>query len=282
MWHQRLKEHLFEQAGARIELLNLGVPGTGPPFHKRLFELEGAALEPDVVLLAFFVGNDFNDNFRGTLFEEPRAHLKRASYLARLVRNLIRLRNVDLVSREVELVLPPQTGERQGGYEISAYRETYERRDPLFDREALMRIESRRVGICRRDAADLFERKLDKAARFLREMHDDVSAAGATFVVAILPDRYQVNDDEKAEVLALLGRRDEEFDWDRPQRRLREVLESEGIPYVDLLPVFHAEADRELCSRGDTHWSLVGNDLAARELVPLIARALEARETAGP
>jgi hypothetical protein len=35
---------MAEHRGAPVEVLRLGVPGTGPPFYLRMWELEGARL----------------------------------------------------------------------------------------------------------------------------------------------------------------------------------------------------------------------------------------------
>lgn len=47
-----------------MELLNLGIPGMGPKEYLALLVREGLALEPDAVLLSFFVGNDFSESRR--------------------------------------------------------------------------------------------------------------------------------------------------------------------------------------------------------------------------
>jgi hypothetical protein len=57
----RLREHRFN-----LEVLNLGIPSTGPKQYLSLLLREGLALKPDMVLVSFFVGNDFTDSRRGS------------------------------------------------------------------------------------------------------------------------------------------------------------------------------------------------------------------------
>jgi hypothetical protein len=55
-----LEQHLTRD-GRRMEVLNMGIPGIGPPGYLALLMHEGLALQPDIVLVSFFIGNDFTD-----------------------------------------------------------------------------------------------------------------------------------------------------------------------------------------------------------------------------
>src|SRR5215211_2237822 len=54
----RLEEEI-NQSGRKTELINMGIPGTGPKDYLALLVNEGLDLKPDMVLVSFFVGNDF-------------------------------------------------------------------------------------------------------------------------------------------------------------------------------------------------------------------------------
>ena len=43
-----------------VELINMGIPGIGPRNYLSLLVQEGFALDPDRVLVTFFIGNDFD------------------------------------------------------------------------------------------------------------------------------------------------------------------------------------------------------------------------------
>lgn len=47
----------------KFEIINLGLPAIGPQFEKKILELEGLRLNPDLIIWTFFVGNDFTDDF---------------------------------------------------------------------------------------------------------------------------------------------------------------------------------------------------------------------------
>ena len=51
----------LQRAGYDIEVLNMGICAMGPKEYLSLFVSEGLKLKPDMLLLSFFVGNDFID-----------------------------------------------------------------------------------------------------------------------------------------------------------------------------------------------------------------------------
>lgn len=266
-WPVRIEETLGRRVSRPVEVLSLGVPGVGPRFERRMWQLEGARLEPDLVLLAFFAGNDFSD-------EQAigwNARLTRQSLVFRLVRNLTRLGRGG-VEVPASPPRPASCAEGGGGYEVEGYRRSFASRRPLLEREALWRVEGLRSWVWDRGTRRSFERAFTEVAAVLRELHREVAAAGAELVVVVIPDRFQVNAAERREIVEGLGRVEADFDLERPQRMLGELLTAEEIPHLDLLPAFReAAAEVELYSPGDTHWSVAGNALAAREIAGFLA-----------
>ena len=56
-----LMENQLKEAGYNVELLNLGKPGTGPPFYAELAEKAIPLLRPDMVIVGMLQGNDLRD-----------------------------------------------------------------------------------------------------------------------------------------------------------------------------------------------------------------------------
>ncbi|MGQ0811536.1 MAG: SGNH/GDSL hydrolase family protein [Nitrospiraceae bacterium] len=59
-------------ARKRVEVINLGVSGSGPAQYYRILEKKGLAYKPDLVVMAVFPDNDFRDSFQslsGTVFK---------------------------------------------------------------------------------------------------------------------------------------------------------------------------------------------------------------------
>jgi hypothetical protein len=269
MWHTLVGDQLRTRRGAPVEVINLGVNGVGPRFVLRLFELEGDALAPDLVLHGLFVGNDLLDE----------APLERASSwtdTSLLVRFLSRARVLaqhagDLTGEaNRQRHAPPRQG--PGGFPVGGY--TYDP-DTLFfgtSEEAYLRIERDRSDIftlgARPRLAPLIAEVADVEAGLARA----VAASGGRLVVVLMPDRLQVDPILRRTVLTDTSAYD--FSW--IQTALAAALAERQVAAVDLLPAFQAAPPTPaLYRRGDTHWSAAGDALAAAEIGAfLVARGV--------
>jgi acetyltransferase AlgX (SGNH hydrolase-like protein) len=273
-WTTLLERGLAAQRSA-VEVLRLGVPATGPPFQLRLWQIEGARLRPDLVVLAFFVGNDFFD-------EQPRApgwsgvpeQLATVSYTFRALRNVIRLRRgLDPEARVGPAPKPPIPAGRAGGYELQDYAASYDDRRPSFTAPMFAAIEDERLSLCLRRDRWKFDFRFDRAARTVEAMHADVTRAGAHFVIMVIPDQYQVDRETLAAALAHARNSARDYDLALPQRRLAEFCRAHGIDFVDLLPDFRRVGARTpLYVPRDTHWNRAGHLLAAQLLLRHLLR----------
>jgi hypothetical protein len=267
-WPQLLEARLQDQRAETVEVLTLAAPGVGPLFERRLWEIEGSRMEPDVLLLQLFVGNDFTDHYEADSDEAWTAGLARRSYAVRLVRNGLRV----LAARKGSLHAESSStaeGEsaRTGGVEMPGYREEYLARPPFLSRERLMQVESQRARLCEASQHAYFVEMLARLTDVVGDLHDQVEAAGVEFRVVIIPDRFQVNPNERDEILARLRKDGRLFDWEKPQRGIVEFCRHEGIPVLDLLAASREAARTEtLYDPGNTHWNLDGNAFAAREI----------------
>jgi hypothetical protein len=261
-WPVLLERDLAARLQRPVEVFALGVPGVGPQFELKLWELERDLLRPDLVVVAFFVGNDFTDDEEFGLHPSGEARLVRASYTARLVRNLYR---VWAEGRRGEDGSPQPRGTsgRSGGFEVP----TGDIERLTFSAERHLQIEAYRMQICLREHRNDFLRLSANVARVLRRFQAEVRAAGADFTVMIVPDEFQVDTRLRQDALALLEVPASEVDLDVPQARLKLLLDEAGIRHIDLLPAFRdAGRSERLYYERNTHWNDAGNALAARLL----------------
>lgn len=269
-WPALLEEGLVRRRRGPVEVINLGVPAVGPRFELRLWELEGARLSPDVVLLAFFVGNDFTDESGLPLQTRRESALARWSVSWRLIRNLWR---VHWEPGGAVGPLPAGSGPRrssEGGVERPQYRASYREDQPLLTEEVYLEIELGRLRLVVDDHRETFERLFEQVRRVLIRLHRSVRAQGAELVMVLIPDEFQVSE-------ALLTRLIERFELDPdtvdltlPQRRLLAFCREEDLRCLDLLPVLEAAPGRVYGVR-NTHWNLAGNRLAAEAMAELLA-----------
>ena len=112
-----------------------------------------------------------------------------------------------------------------------------------------------------------FDERYQRAVDLITEFHRQVTAAGSTFVLMVIPDEYQIDPELRAATLEYLEHTPDRYDWEKPQRFLSEWCAERGIHCLDLLPAFRAfDGEGPLYRLRNTHWSEVGNQLAAREL----------------
>ena len=100
--------------------------------------------------------------------------------------------------------------------------------------------------------------------RYLAEARQTAASVNAPMVAVVIPDMSQFDDDMRSRTMANFRFRDDEVDWDRPQRDAATVAQQAGVPLLDLLPQFRALPDRsQLYLRIDTHFTAYGHAVTA-------------------
>jgi hypothetical protein len=254
-------------------VLNAAIPGTGPTDQLALLPELLERTRADVVVLAFFVGNDFDDVASGgaaqydivdgllVLRGQPHgavrrlsAWLKRKSRLAQLVAERLWLlemrRNEDVpVERREHPALGRQDAFLRRFVQIHG-------REPLPPR---------------------LENGVAETLAALESMRQLANSRGARFVLAAIPRSIQVYDADRRRYEQAFGVRPEDWDMDRPQRILREwATGRDGVELVDLLPVFRnaAPSSPRFYFFPDSHMTTAGHAVTAADL----ARQLRSRQ----
>ncbi|MDR3638640.1 MAG: SGNH/GDSL hydrolase family protein [Isosphaeraceae bacterium] len=260
--------------GRTVEVLNFGVSDYGTA--QELLTLRHCIWDyaPDLILLAFFTGNDVWDNVR-TLKSDPEAPyyvLKDgALVLDDSFRNTPRqgaerswarraLRGVIESSRLLQLVRQAWgvAWSRSGNLSRASTGKEYTAswyQNPIY----------------REPTSSDWAEAWEVTERLLLEMRDEARRHGVQFMVATLSNGPQVHPD--ARVRQQLARALGVADLDYPDRRLRRFGESAGIAVFNLAPPFRAEAERRQvflhgfdADLGTGHWNEAGHQLAGRIL----------------
>jgi SGNH hydrolase-like domain, acetyltransferase AlgX len=239
-------EEMINPSGHRYEVLNMGIPGLGPPEYLELLATEGMPLGPNAVICFFFIGNDFIDELR------PSEGFN--SYLAAFLRYLFK-------------IVPEAKGRVIHG---AAH---YVDDKPTMERSVYLAIEKSRALIFRKDNPE-FPGLLEHAFTPLLRMRDICARAHVAFRVVLMPDEAQVSLHLQSELLrAFAPLRAGDFDITLPDRLLGERLRQAGIPYLDLLDDFVREgAKRPLYIPSNSHWNIAGNELAAEKIAAWLER----------
>ena len=271
-----------EEGLARTRVHNMGVTGIGPPEYLEILRHEALPLDPDLVVVDLYVGNDvdFAAHRPSWTFRWGRLLLDRRNVLLYQVP-----RRLAILSRErraragaggaVGAIRGGESehalGSRQEYLEAMPWIEDWRLEQPTFSEQAHADVEWRNALQGCRDDARVYAALFAALERILE-------ACGTTpCAFLILPAEFQVEDPNWERIL----RRSPEaaLERDLPQRKLRAFLEQRGVAYVDLLARFRSaplEADggRHLYLARDTHFNARGNRLAAAGLVELVERVL--------
>ena len=232
-----LLESQLKGQGIDAEVCNLGIPSTGPKDYLAVLEQEGLRLHPDMVLLSFFIGNDFSESGRKKKWHEY-------SCLASLLRYLLAVR-------------PKYEGQIVHG--AGAYCDDC----PSFAASTYLDIEKTRSSIYLTDNAE-FPVLLAKALDYLAQIQDICAEKNISLSVALIPDEVQINAKLQEQVRAQFATGKSGWNILLPNQQLQAGLKKMRIDFLDLYPAFAEQAKtKQLYRPRDTHWNIAGNQLAA-------------------
>jgi hypothetical protein len=262
-----------------LEVYDAGVVNSGPREYLEMLRASALPLHPELVVIGLFLGNDIVDAQRkrsdlvGTWTDRNEV------LIVQVLRRLAAFRR----ERSAGGTVADPTGSTAtagltGGGEFSA--EEAERRmawlrDPMLEMpgvsaERFLYVEWTRTGILRAEAKDGYR----PAFEYLEKMRD--LAHPVPIACLLIPDEYQVEDrlwEELRSQTDLAG-----MDRDQPQELVSAWLESEKIPFVDLLPRLRAvpplaDGKHHVYHLQDTHFNARGNRIAGEALAELIEGA---------
>jgi len=251
----RLESRLNDRArrpGA-FRVINAGVQGYGPVeeylFHKHVT----SALEPDVVVMALYAGNDaieagatasrlsaIDARLGRPAVEEP-PQPSRWERLNQWRRRQIRK---SIVLQVIRLRVTTLLGRFGWKEEIDPPLRTYL---PVAPPEITRGLEVIRDVVGR--------------ARALADER------GQRLVILLLPARFQVDDGDYSRLKAIVARSGRTLERDRATQRFLEMLADAGVPVCDVLPAMRATSDRDrLYFQKTAHFTTYGHQVIAEAL----------------
>jgi lysophospholipase L1-like esterase len=232
----------------RWEVVNGGISGYGTGEQIKFFEMIGHALEPDLVILAFCVGNDVQNNVASAYF---RLHDSR----------LVELPLEPPTARELWLARLREFGAAHS-HVYQFLRDRYHRTassapEPLEESPVQIVMPADEAGW------RLTEALLDR----LLELVDE---AGARFFLVAIPQRVQVYDDEWR---ASTGHRAGDATRVEPELRLIAYARRRLLPFVDPLGDLHdANAGGRTYYRIDGHLNARGHRIVADAILESLVK----------
>jgi hypothetical protein len=272
-----------------LDLLNLGIGGTGLADYETLVALGVPALDPDVVLVNIYIGNDGPDLFAWPHTIEERRFWHRHSYLASYLRNVGRLaRGLERdVRRWSGSSIPAGSSRARGGTTVdptgSPSPDDRRLTGPTFTMDLFVEIMWDEL---RRFAYPADRGDLDAIWRptltILEALRHHVTARGRRLVMTFYPSVLQVYPEARAELLQELPQRPQlapslpaEIDPLLPNRVLLEYCRAVGLSCYDVtsdLVAASRESPAPLYKDRDTHWTIRGNRVAAKAQARWLSR----------
>jgi hypothetical protein len=240
-----LLEKKLNQKTRQFEVINMGIPGTCPHDYLSILLREGLALKPDMVMLNFFMGNDFIDK------PCPRPWYS-CSYVATFVKYLFTLSKI-----------------RDG--QLFHKRPVYRDYKPTLDNKTFLKIETDRSIIFRVDWRENFRQTLADTFESIEKMKKICDQREIQLLLVMIPDEVQINAHLQLRVKENV--KEGEFDFTFPNRCLGQELAAHHIDHIDLLDIFKkVSATQRLYKPHDSHWNIAGNRLAANIIYRYINR----------
>jgi len=153
------------------------------------------------------------------------------------------------------------------------------RQDGTFSEDTFLKIERRHFEFCNLNnhSVKAFDDRINYILQNISEMKNLLDSRNIQLIVGIYPDEFQINEHLLNQLFEKFNLRREDYDVELMQKILTKYLDSNQIPYVDLLDEFRDKSEEvDLYLIRDTHWNAVGNLLAAETIFKyLVERGIE-------
>lgn len=270
-------ERLAALTGA--EVINGGVDAFGTGQEWLLFRERGKQYKPDVLVVGFFVGNDFRDNVvhlkkhpwfrldeKGTLaIDNSPVPAPRGEVFDQLLKNNFASYHF-LAFHLARLKSHLQESDRWYAKPYQWWRKRDKAQDAAQDKDEAFDFEDP----WRKEPSREFQESVRVAGAILDELKKDCDACGAKLLVAVFPPRNSIDPTMWTDKPTL--------DRDAPMKAAVKMCEERGIACLDTTAPLRAKQDSGtqtyLTSEGKQigfHWNAAGHEVVAsaleRELV---------------
>jgi hypothetical protein len=273
-----LLESRLRGAEPTAEVLNLGVPGWEPPEELHLLTVYGMQFRPDVVLMNFYVGNDVIRR-RGAYWEQPIVVAGQSYYVHATGNRIHDLMSPDrwFLYHHMNYVI------RIGTLSFNRWRQAAVQESDhgitLRTRQGYLQELDERTDIYLVEEPDEIRLQWEKTLRTLAGFKQVTEERGGRLILVLIPDHVQVDQRLRGEFLAARGQAPSRFDFELPQRRLKDWGHANGVTTVDLLPAFREAGQAEpLYFETDLHLTVAGHRCVANGLWPSLRRVLGGKD----
>jgi hypothetical protein len=289
---QKMEDELRGRGDAGVQVLNAGVAGYGPDQSSLRIEDEVDALDPDLLILAVYTGNDFGDLLRNKIYRFEDGSLVENDYVihpktralfeekkrlfagegfagrSRLVQAAKRLYFDRRQANAREAEDPPMRLDDEAVLRLVNAKEREYRRFVLQgDHRVRIRDDSADFDVSLLPHSDSARYKLALMEAVLARIGRSLDARGVPLVLLIIPTSI----DTCEGVAQFDPSAFPDYRPSGPSNALVEMAERAGTPHLDLFPVFRgADCEALYFPQPDGHWNDRGQALAARRMADLL------------
>ncbi|MBI1880071.1 MAG: hypothetical protein HYR94_17940 [Chloroflexi bacterium] len=267
-----LERKLQAKFGDRVEVINAGYASTHTGEELEILKKFGVQYNPDLVILGFFVGNDFLDahpmrrrivvgnlpvdiwgSKEMTLFGQPLVFQSRLYLFLQERWATFQLESAQAQQQTLAATSPPASTEWSDWY---------------------LELEFGRMKVANWAETGWFQFSEPYVFESLLAMRHLLAARHTEFMVVTYPDEFQVDKALRQAVIDKYRLDPSTYQWNKPQFLLREFCAKHEIAFYDMLPTFrqaHQQGQR-LYLPNDSHWNEAGNELAAQYLFDLLLK----------
>ena len=251
----RVSEKILRQKfpAKKIEAINAGVPTTGPNYYYLFLKNEGIKLDPDIIVVAFWMLNDIPENVYFTDW----LTVDSQGLPVKVRRNLDFLDSTGSdwpIEVPLKFKFPVIRNSHLFAYLMDTFvhqdGKSYESLSGLSPRACLYKKSCHDLDIAKAKAKKLF--------LGIKKLADD---KGAKLLVAFVPSEFQI--DRKARAKYDIEVPLTQADKDRPYNEFTGFFAENGIDYLDMRPSFKQDSDNIYYFVKDNHWNELGHNLAA-------------------
>ena len=243
-------EQTIRRSYPHCEILNMGVPSAGPVDYLSVLLNEGLDLNPDMVLLNFNIFDDFkNGGKRFKLYSYSAA----ASYINSIIANCLKPRGLT--------------------FGAGIYREGFMWRSADSYLSSL--IDSHGWIFQKNNIA--FPHDFSSSFKYVEKIKALCDAKKITLVAVIIPADLQLYPFLQKKAIEHFHAKDDDFDFQIPDRMLIREFERLRIPYLDLLGYFqnrYRAEGKNLTQGNDPHWNRYGSKTAAEAVSPWLMQQI--------
>lgn len=255
----------------KIEVINSGVPGYGNDQELNFLKIKGVYYKPDLVLLGFYLGNDFSDNEIGGI---KRRRVKENGFLYDIY--MEKKIDEDIAGRNSELLLCHI--DRYFKEKSLVYYLIKSRIDNLLWKLGIKKVYDG-YRILEKESFPYFENHLTEkymrgfnlTINIIKEINKETIKSGAKFLVILIPAGFQVYEAAFDSAVTSYNLNKKDYSVDRLDSLVQEKLTAEEIPVLDLLPVLKDKSENRLYEWG--HWTPKAHSIAADKIYKFIENA---------